>query len=214
MRCDAFGGSSSTGRSECIACCAIRYRRRLAKRGDCPSLERSRTTPRRTLASTTARPVKRVPVVMSARAVQFSAIERIRSDSCSRSGAGANVPSRCRGGIRRRALRGVTHADSLARRLITDDLTNARHTTFAASCVDVRRAGASALDRPRVRQGGLLGADRANIERAVIERHHERQVNPGPAQWRLMTGPWTILYNHPDGDDWTTARIVTLWRRR
>jgi hypothetical protein len=63
-------------------------------------------------------------------------------------------------------------------------------------------------------KAGLLGADRANIERAVIERHHERQVNPGPAQWRLMTGPWTILYNHPDGDDWTTARIVTLWRRR
>jgi hypothetical protein len=42
----------------------------------------------------------------------------------------------------------------------------------------------------------------------------ERQVNPGAAQWRLVRGPWAILYDHPDGDDRTTARIVTLWRRR
>jgi len=60
----------------------------------------------------------------------------------------------------------------------------------------------------------LLGATRADVERAVVERHHDRQTNTGAAEWRLSTGPWVILYDHPDGDDATTARIVTLWRRR
>jgi hypothetical protein len=60
----------------------------------------------------------------------------------------------------------------------------------------------------------LLGAARTDIERAVIEGHQARQANTGAAQWRISTGPWLILYDHPDGDDHTTARIVTLWRRR
>ncbi|MGQ0805699.1 MAG: hypothetical protein ACT4PI_17790 [Actinomycetota bacterium] len=63
-------------------------------------------------------------------------------------------------------------------------------------------------------KAGLLGAARPDIERAVLEQHHDRQSNPGAAQWRLSTGPWVILYDHPDRDDSTAARIVTLWRRR
>jgi hypothetical protein len=59
-----------------------------------------------------------------------------------------------------------------------------------------------------------LGAARADIERTIIDRHDARQANVGAAQWRLSTGPWVILDDHPDGSDPTTARIVTLWRRR
>ncbi len=63
-------------------------------------------------------------------------------------------------------------------------------------------------------KANTLGAARADIERTVIERHDARQTNTGAAQWLLSYGPWVILYDHPDGDDQTTARIVTLWRRR
>jgi hypothetical protein len=63
-------------------------------------------------------------------------------------------------------------------------------------------------------KAGVLGAARADIEQAIIDRHHARQINAGGAQWRLSTGPWIILYDHPDHGDEATARIVTLWRRR
>jgi hypothetical protein len=60
----------------------------------------------------------------------------------------------------------------------------------------------------------VLGATLADTERAVVEHHDQHQRNPGAAQWRIATGQWVVLYNHPDGDDPTAARIVTLWRRR
>jgi hypothetical protein len=63
-------------------------------------------------------------------------------------------------------------------------------------------------------KAGVLGAARADVERAVVEHHRDRRRNPGAAQWRLSVGPWVILYDHPDADDESTARIVTLWRRR
>lgn len=60
----------------------------------------------------------------------------------------------------------------------------------------------------------MLGATRADVERAVVDHHRDRRRNPGAAQWRLSIGPWAVLYDHPDGDDESTARIVTLWRQR
>ncbi len=63
-------------------------------------------------------------------------------------------------------------------------------------------------------KANTLGAARADREQTVIDRHEARQTNTGAARWRLSNGPWVILYDHPDGDDQTTARIVTLWRRR
>ena len=63
-------------------------------------------------------------------------------------------------------------------------------------------------------KAGLLGATRADIEQAVVAHHHDLQSNPGAAQWRHSVGRWVVLYNHPDEEDQSTARIVTLWRRR
>jgi hypothetical protein len=59
----------------------------------------------------------------------------------------------------------------------------------------------------------LLGATRSDVEDAVLERHSERTRNTGAADWLLVVGRLAIAYNHPDGGDQTTARVVTLWRR-
>jgi len=60
----------------------------------------------------------------------------------------------------------------------------------------------------------LLNAPPADIEDAVIEGHGSRRSNRGPAAWRLIVGRWVILYDYPDEDDASSARIVTLWRHR
>jgi len=90
-----------------------------------------------------------------------------------------------------------------------------------AGSIDVRHPVSMPTGPQRVRwtdhayvKANVLGAAREDVERAVIDRHPARQTNTGAAQWRLLSGPWIILYDHPDGDDQTTARIVTLWRRR
>jgi hypothetical protein len=59
----------------------------------------------------------------------------------------------------------------------------------------------------------LLGATRTDVEDAVLQRHGERTRNTGAADWLLVVGRLAIAYNHPDGGDQTTARVVTLWRR-
>jgi hypothetical protein len=60
----------------------------------------------------------------------------------------------------------------------------------------------------------LLDIPRRDVEHAVIERHHVRRRNARPASWRIMAGRLVIVYVHPDHGDASTARIVTLWRRR
>jgi hypothetical protein len=46
----------------------------------------------------------------------------------------------------------------------------------------------------------------------VLEEHVRRQGNPGMADWRVRRGTLVVLYDWPDGDDETTARVVTVWR--
>jgi hypothetical protein len=60
----------------------------------------------------------------------------------------------------------------------------------------------------------MLGLTRADLEDAVLEGYDRRVRNVGAADWRLELGRLVILYNHPDARDATTARIVTVWRRR
>jgi hypothetical protein len=59
-----------------------------------------------------------------------------------------------------------------------------------------------------------LSIPRSDIEDAVLERHHERTGNTGAADWLILADRLAVAYNHPDGDDWITARIITLWRPR
>ena len=41
-----------------------------------------------------------------------------------------------------------------------------------------------------------------------------RQRNAGAAAWKLRAGNIVILYDHPDQDDPTVARLITHWRQR
>lgn len=58
----------------------------------------------------------------------------------------------------------------------------------------------------------LLGLARADAEEAVRAGHARRARNPRSADWLVGFNRYTIAYNHPDGDDAESARIVTLWR--
>jgi hypothetical protein len=66
-----------------------------------------------------------------------------------------------------------------------------------------------ALDKAR-----FLTIALADIERAVLDLHHARRRNERAADWRVASGQLVVAYDHPDHDDASTARIVTLWRRR
>ena len=59
-----------------------------------------------------------------------------------------------------------------------------------------------------------LGFARSDVERLLLEQHHARTRNSGAAGWRLLVGRLVLVYDHPDGDDPSAARLVTLWRRR
>jgi hypothetical protein len=57
----------------------------------------------------------------------------------------------------------------------------------------------------------------SDIENAIREGHGGRHINDGQADW-LIEGitaygvRFEAIYDHPVGDDETTARIVSAWR--
>lgn len=61
--------------------------------------------------------------------------------------------------------------------------------------------------------------DRHEVEQAIGERHDDREVNDGRAQW-LIRGttadgtPFEAIYDHPHGGDVDKVRIVSVWRLR
>ena len=66
----------------------------------------------------------------------------------------------------------------------------------------------------RLRQRHL---DAADVEQAIKDRHSEREVNDGRAEW-LVSGetadgtPFEAIYDHPHQDDDGAVRIVSAWR--
>ena len=59
--------------------------------------------------------------------------------------------------------------------------------------------------------------DAAEVERAIAERHANREVNDGRAEWLVagVTGdgtPFEAIYDHPHGDEDSAVRIVSVWR--
>lgn len=66
----------------------------------------------------------------------------------------------------------------------------------------------------RLRQRRLNATD---VEEAIKDRHAEREVNDGRAEW-LVSGEtadgtaFEAIYDHPHGDDETAVRIVSVWR--
>ncbi len=66
----------------------------------------------------------------------------------------------------------------------------------------------------RLRQRRLNATD---VEEAIKDRHAEREVNDGRAEW-LVSGKtadgtaFEAIYDHPHGDDEAAVRIVSVWR--
>lgn len=57
----------------------------------------------------------------------------------------------------------------------------------------------------------------ADVERAIAERHANRQENDGRAEWLVggVTADGTVfeaVYDHPHGGDDAAVRIVSVWR--
>lgn len=63
-------------------------------------------------------------------------------------------------------------------------------------------------------KASLLGFARTDVEDAVLRGHARRQRNVGAGDWRITQARLVVVYDHPDHDDPSTARIITLWRRR
>lgn len=63
-------------------------------------------------------------------------------------------------------------------------------------------------------KAAMLGISRIDIEHVVIEHHQRRRRNARSADWLLVASRLVIAYDHPDHGDATTARVITLWRRR
>ena len=59
-----------------------------------------------------------------------------------------------------------------------------------------------------------LGFSRHDVESAVLDLHHRRRRNSGKAGWLVVSRRIVVAYEHPDGDDPLSARIVTVWRGR
>lgn len=57
----------------------------------------------------------------------------------------------------------------------------------------------------------------SDVEHAIRDEHRGRKVNDGQADW-LIEGitvygvRFEAVYDHPVGDDKTTARVVSAWR--
>jgi len=80
--------------------------------------------------------------------------------------------------------------------------------------VEIERFAWTEHAEGRLRQRRL---DASDVERAIKDRHSEREVNDGRAEW-LVSGEtadgtaFGAIYDHPHGDDERAARIVSVWR--
>jgi len=55
---------------------------------------------------------------------------------------------------------------------------------------------------------GLAYADVGDV---VLDEHDRRQRNPGSGDWIAQSGRLTVVYNWPDEDDQSSARVITAW---
>jgi hypothetical protein len=60
----------------------------------------------------------------------------------------------------------------------------------------------------RARQFGFSETD---IGDAILDGHDERRRNQGSGDWVVTCGRLLVVYNWPDDDDQTAARVVTVW---
>ena len=51
---------------------------------------------------------------------------------------------------------------------------------------------------------------RTDVADAVLTGHHHRHRNTGAGDWLVQAGGLAVVYDWPDHDDDTTARVITL----
>jgi len=51
----------------------------------------------------------------------------------------------------------------------------------------------------------------ADVGDVVLDEHDRRQRNPGSGDWIAQSGRLTVVYNWPDEDDQSSARVITAW---
>jgi len=75
--------------------------------------------------------------------------------------------------------------------------------------------GASAdpgrLHRPRCRTCRPVRVPYGDVADALLVGHARRQRNPGAGDWLVHKGRLTVIYDWPDSDDASTARVITVW---
>lgn len=59
-----------------------------------------------------------------------------------------------------------------------------------------------------------LGITASDLAEAVLANHIRRRRNPAAADWQVVAGGQVVVYNWPDGDDATRARVVSFWPER
>jgi hypothetical protein len=62
------------------------------------------------------------------------------------------------------------------------------------------------------RRASERGLSVTEVADAVLTGHDRRVRDPGAANWLLRDRGMAIVYNWPDGDDATTAVVISLWR--
>lgn len=61
----------------------------------------------------------------------------------------------------------------------------------------------------RARERGLA----LDVLAELVLTHHERRLrNPGEADWIIHAAGVAVVYDWPDGDDATTALVISTWR--
>lgn len=54
--------------------------------------------------------------------------------------------------------------------------------------------------------------DLVDIAELLLSHHDQRRRNPGEADWLVRVRGVAIAYDWPDGDDDTTALVLSAWR--
>lgn len=61
----------------------------------------------------------------------------------------------------------------------------------------------------RAVERGLVLSELAEL---VLNHHDRRRRNPGEADWVIHAAGVVIVYDWPDGNDATTALVISAWR--
>ena len=51
-----------------------------------------------------------------------------------------------------------------------------------------------------------------DVADTILERHEQRRRNAGSGDWVIRGSELVVVYNWPDDNDATTARVITVWR--